>query len=360
MENTPKTKSPTPGWAVALMVVGVLVLLGMAGLAAVILGIIPAREENNREPQLDPDASYVFYFNGGNGVIVDMDKVGISEPATFYVSAASGLSVRSGPGTEYERLGILSLGDEVQVESWENSWAYIGAGWVSGDYLSDQPVEIPQPEQTTPVQPDPIQPDPVQPAPEGVTDPSQFLHPTPPADSSLVGSWVFPFNLYTVNLGDITSSHCRAIVLTLKADGTFEQNGCTMMLTDGQWYYPGGDEPGPHYVGDYTYNGQTLVLSYRAREHDNYVEVSPAEPPMWVSSEWRAESHQASLSIGVLEHDGSMLSRTVSGTASLPIYMDPDPTVRHATKLYREAGYESLYLIDYLGKVLPMFFSGSN
>ena len=350
----PEAKSSTPGWAIALIVVGVLVILGMVGLGvAAIFGIAPTRAVKNREPQLDPDTSYVFYWNGGNGVILSPDEnQSVIQAQAYYVTPAAGLTVRSGPGTDYDRLDFLTQGQQVWVERWENGWAYIGAGWVSGDYLSTEPVEVTQPEQSTPVQPDPVQP-------ESASDPNDFLNPTPPVDGSLEGSWVFAYNLYRTDLGDgQIHTHCQAIQLTLYANGTFRQNGCMMMFTDGQWYYPGGDEPGPHYAGEYSFDGHTLVLRYKAREYNNYVEVSPAEPPMWVSSQWRAHSHQATLTVGALNSDGSQLSRSVSGTNTLPIYMEGD--ARHATYLYREAGYESLYLIDYFNKVLPMFYWSNN
>lgn len=345
----PKQSSGFPVWAIALIVVGALLFMSLIGLgAAAILGLRTVRNEPAREVHMQENPSYSFLINGNEMIVVPMDSQPVdqsanrpvSQPETFYVNVTDSLSIRSGPGTDYEKVGSLQRGKQVTVEYWEGNWAFIGGGYISGDYLSKEPVEA---------------------LPAASSDPSVFLSPKAPADGSMAGSWVFAYNLYTVELSvGENHSHCRALRLTLNEDGTFAQNGCNMMLTGGLWHYPGGDEPGPHYVGDYTFDGQTLVLNYKAREYDNYVEVSPAEPPMWVSSEWRAESHQAVLTIGQLNADGSLLSRSVSGTNSLPIYMDSDPAARHGTYLYREAGYESLNLIDYFTKILPMFHSNGS
>ncbi len=54
----------------------------------------------------------------------------------YYTTAASGLVVRSGPGKGYSSLKILPYGTEVYVQNWNGDWAYIGDGWVSGEYLA--------------------------------------------------------------------------------------------------------------------------------------------------------------------------------------------------------------------------------
>ena len=52
-----------------------------------------------------------------------------SVPETvFKVTAPSGINVRSGPGADYARVGSLSYGSEVEVESMSNGWARISYG----------------------------------------------------------------------------------------------------------------------------------------------------------------------------------------------------------------------------------------
>lgn len=69
-----------------------------------------------------------------------------------YKVTASDLSVRTGPGTNYRRKtyaeltadakahdydkdGCINKGTRVTVKEWQNGWARIPSGWVSGDYL---------------------------------------------------------------------------------------------------------------------------------------------------------------------------------------------------------------------------------
>ena len=56
----------------------------------------------------------------------------------MYVTANSGLNVRSGAGTSYAIVGGLSKGTKVTVYEMSNGWARIGSGqWVSAQYLTD-------------------------------------------------------------------------------------------------------------------------------------------------------------------------------------------------------------------------------
>ena len=74
------------------------------------------------------------------------------KPLGTYEVTASDLSVREKPGTEYRRKtyseltasgkahdydkdGCLNKGTRVTVKEWQNGWARIPSGWVSGDYL---------------------------------------------------------------------------------------------------------------------------------------------------------------------------------------------------------------------------------
>ena len=56
---------------------------------------------------------------------------------TMYVTANSGLNVRSGAGTNYSIVGGLSKGTKVTVYEESNGWSRIGRGqWVSSQYLA--------------------------------------------------------------------------------------------------------------------------------------------------------------------------------------------------------------------------------
>lgn len=54
---------------------------------------------------------------------------------------SNSLNIRSGPGTNYERVGSLSFGERVSVIGRNNSgtWIQIDTGWVSAQYLSWPP-----------------------------------------------------------------------------------------------------------------------------------------------------------------------------------------------------------------------------
>ena len=56
------------------------------------------------------------------------------------VSAESGINVREGAGTNYDKIGALAYGTEVRIGSVQNNWAniYFGnhGGWVCLDYLN--------------------------------------------------------------------------------------------------------------------------------------------------------------------------------------------------------------------------------
>lgn len=72
----------------------------------------------------------------------------VDVPENVYkVTAQSGLNVRSGPGADYARLGSLSYGSEVEVESITNGWAKISYGgveaYVSASYIAESDDEDP-------------------------------------------------------------------------------------------------------------------------------------------------------------------------------------------------------------------------
>lgn len=71
------------------------------------------------------------------------DILGTSKPApapsnpTYKVTAKSGLNVRSGPGTNHDKLRVLSYGATVKVKSINNGWAELeDGGFVASNYIS--------------------------------------------------------------------------------------------------------------------------------------------------------------------------------------------------------------------------------
>lgn len=60
---------------------------------------------------------------------------------TMYVTAKSGLNVRTGAGTNYSRIRTISKNTAVTVYETSNGWSRIGDNeWVSSEYLSSNPV----------------------------------------------------------------------------------------------------------------------------------------------------------------------------------------------------------------------------
>ena len=57
----------------------------------------------------------------------------------YIVTAQSGLNIRTGPGTGYDKTGGYSYGAVVAVEATQDGWGQTDRGWVSMDYL--RPVE---------------------------------------------------------------------------------------------------------------------------------------------------------------------------------------------------------------------------
>ena len=53
----------------------------------------------------------------------------------YIVTAQSGLNIRTGPGTNYNKTGGYSYGAVVTVEATQGSWGQTDRGWVSMDYL---------------------------------------------------------------------------------------------------------------------------------------------------------------------------------------------------------------------------------
>ncbi|MUU13049.1 MAG: hypothetical protein EP146_18145 [Oscillibacter sp.] len=103
---------------------------------------------------LDGGGSVCYRDRAGNGFVCDADRVipyylvvhladDVSEPDTtggqYVVTAQSGLNIRKGPGTSFDKLGGYSYGAVVAVQAARDGWGQTDRGWVSMDHL--RPVE---------------------------------------------------------------------------------------------------------------------------------------------------------------------------------------------------------------------------
>ena len=71
------------------------------------------------------------------GNFVSSKYLSSSQPCTTMFVTATSLNIRTGPGTNYSKSGILVTGDSVCVVSKSNGWAKLDSGnYVSTDYLS--------------------------------------------------------------------------------------------------------------------------------------------------------------------------------------------------------------------------------
>ena len=99
---------------------------------------------------LDGGGSVCYRDRAGNGFVCDADRVipyylvvhladDVSEPDTtggqYVVTAQSGLNIRKGPGTSFDKLGGYSYGAVVAVQAVRDGWGQTDRGWVSMDYL---------------------------------------------------------------------------------------------------------------------------------------------------------------------------------------------------------------------------------
>jgi len=87
---------------------------------------------------------YAYYQKSGNWARIEDGWVSVSY---FYMEGTTGegsgigtvvdadLNVRSGPGKDYERVGGLKQGDTVKIQAQVSGWGYTGKGWVSMNYV---------------------------------------------------------------------------------------------------------------------------------------------------------------------------------------------------------------------------------
>lgn len=164
------------------------------------------------------------------------------EKQMYWVFAQGGLWVRTGPGTEYALAGSLEDGQEIEVMTWKDGWAYIEKplkGWCSGDYIHKlgwyKDVKTP----------------------EG----------TPPQDDSLKGNWV---HLTTPAKEDGVWT-CRAGVFLLRGNGTFIHSVADYRKNeDGKWEEANLLTDQPYWVGEYDFDGKQLKLKYMAELVEEY------------------------------------------------------------------------------------------
>ena len=103
---------------------------------------------------LDGGGSVCYRDRAGNGFACDADRVipyyvvvhlaaDVSDSDTtggrYVVTAQSGLNIRKGPGTSFDKLGGYAYGTVVAVQAVQDGWGQTDRGWVSMDYL--RPVE---------------------------------------------------------------------------------------------------------------------------------------------------------------------------------------------------------------------------
>ena len=58
----------------------------------------------------------------------------------YYVNVTDNLFIRTGPGKEYEKIGILPRGYKISVLYFQGDWGYIDIGWINKDFLSETPI----------------------------------------------------------------------------------------------------------------------------------------------------------------------------------------------------------------------------
>lgn len=87
---------------------------------------------------------YAYYQKSGNWVRIDKGWISVSY---FYLEGSTGegagngtitgegLNIRSGPDTGFDRLGSYAKGDSVKILTQINGWGYTSKGWISMKYV---------------------------------------------------------------------------------------------------------------------------------------------------------------------------------------------------------------------------------
>lgn len=180
-----------------------------------------------------------------------------AESRIYWVFAYGGLRIRSGPGTDYEIIGSLEDGDEIEVLTWKDGWAYIEQpvkGWCSGDYLHKlgwyKDVKTPE---SVPLQ-----------------------------DSSLKGKWVH----VTTPVKEDGVWTCTAGIFRLRSNGTFIHRVDEYRKNaDGKWEAVNTLTDHPYWVGEYDFDGKKLTLQYMAELAEEY-DPATGKPKNREWTEW--------------------------------------------------------------------------
>ncbi len=91
------------------------------------------------------DAEFVYWFESRAAVRVGQARQTLASGGTLYVATAN-VNIRTGPSTDFEKLGLLPQGRRVAVFDERDGWYEVrfsdgATGFVSGDYLR----KVPQP-----------------------------------------------------------------------------------------------------------------------------------------------------------------------------------------------------------------------
>ncbi len=244
-----------------------------------LLGILwSCRQEKDPEPSTPSTAATTEATTAPAETTESLE----TEKQMYWVFAHGGLWVRTGPGTDYVLSGSLEDGQEIEVLTWKDGWAYIEKpvkGWCSGEYIHKlgwyKDVKTP----------------------EG----------TPPQDASLKGNWVH----LTTPAKEDGAWTCRAGVILLRANGTFIHSVTDYRKgEDGKWVEANPLTDQPYWVGEYDFDGKQLKLKYMAELVEEY-DQSTGEP---TQREWVEWTYDLTLDV---TRDATFL--TVSNGADIPL-----------------------------------------
>lgn len=244
-----------------------------------LLGILwSCRQEKDPEPSTPSTAA----TTEATTVPAETTESMQTEKQMYWVFAHGGLWVRTGPGTDYVLSGSLEDGQEIEVLTWKDGWAYIEKpvkGWCSGEYIHKlgwyKDVKTP----------------------EG----------TPPQDASLKGNWVH----LTTPAKEDGVWICRAGVILLRANGTFIHSVADYRKgEDGKWVEANPLTDQPYWVGEYDFDGKQLKLKYMAELVEEY-DQSTGKP---TQREWVEWTYDLTLDV---TKDATFL--TVSNGVDIPL-----------------------------------------
>lgn len=241
------------------------------------------------------------------------------EPRSYWVWAYGGLRVRKGPGTEYEMVGSLEDGDVVQPLKWQDGWAYIEApftGWCSADYLYElgwyKDVKTPEP---------------------------GYLE-----DDSLKGKWLHLTSLEETN-GRTTR---RAGIYQFSAGGTFVHHAATYCKEADGWVLLEEEKDQPFWVGEYSFDGKTLVLRYMARAETVYGEHTGLPK----SRELVEAVYELTLDVTLAQNGQTFAT---SNSSAIPVFSDFSGDYHTSHNLYKASASDD-YQED-ARKALDRWFS---